>query len=985
MNVPLSDTKQRQQALDITSSFIVQAPAGSGKTELLVQRAIKCLLTCDEPNQVLILTFTKKAAIEINERIYDYIFNTEKRQSRQPQTNQLLIQLDRYIEKKRWDVSDNNLFNISKTFDAFTYGIADLKISLITHRDLLFEQIIDDIFFGSDYELVKSNLHAVLNHINWDYNQLKQLLVNLIGMRDQWLPPLLDQRYPSDQVYTIFTDALIKQLLQQIDRDCEHLITLVAPYINSSNHNYHTWTLQDWQAFIQLTLTKTGIWRKKINLPDIDKEQKKILNQSLLCQEKSLAKKLFRLEGLPKTLPIANIRIIQDLQQFLPQLCALIDMHMIQKKQCDFTFLTLKAIELLNSEQLVTQHQYAMQIKHMLIDECQDTSQLQAILIESIVKLWSGDTNHSLFIVGDPMQSIYKFRQADVRLFKQIQQKGIAHIPLTSIALTTNFRSSDCLINHFNDVYHHIFPKNDDLILGGIPYHASTAYHQRSGAVMWWDIDEIEPIIDFIKHVKQTETVAVLARSRSHLLAIYAAMNMAVNTPGLFFLYEYPWIQEMSAILIDIFAPDDISALALQRLSSIQKPWSDIFNKNRLTIESDLQTAILDARKQTAFKYPSQILIPIVKILMPNHYHHEISQFFYQQIDLLQDEHIIINRHSVQHVLNQQRADIRTNSSHIYLMTIHQSKGLEFDHVIIPKIHARTMVDSDQLIHWFQYDANKPMMIGNIQNEAKNDTVNKTLRKLNQQSNDYEASRLLYVAATRARQTLIYVGLEEKNSGFTSLLKKSDFSSTPLPVYESNHPIKTHVKAQRPFTTKPHGLNDLIHQQDEKQFLDIPKLIDDRSQFGVAIHHLIEIFLSLNITMDKAITNKTIVKISSHYDQRFETNQFSHLFKNMSQSETARWLFEDYEKRFCELTLYDKNQSIIRIDYYVKKNNRHYIVDFKTNTKNIQSYSAQLTSYADALANYLQTPIDECLIFNPLTNQIFYLNGKQFHLETILC
>ena len=72
----LTDLKQRQAALNITESFIVQAPAGSGKTELLVQRSIKCLLNVDMPSQVLILTFTKKAAKEINERLKSYINET---------------------------------------------------------------------------------------------------------------------------------------------------------------------------------------------------------------------------------------------------------------------------------------------------------------------------------------------------------------------------------------------------------------------------------------------------------------------------------------------------------------------------------------------------------------------------------------------------------------------------------------------------------------------------------------------------------------------------------------------------------------------------------------------------------------------------------------------------------------------------------------------------------------------------------------------
>ena len=71
----LTDRHQRHCALNIDQSFIVQAPAGSGKTELLVQRAIKCLLNVENTNHVLILTFTNKASKEINHRLKSYIFD----------------------------------------------------------------------------------------------------------------------------------------------------------------------------------------------------------------------------------------------------------------------------------------------------------------------------------------------------------------------------------------------------------------------------------------------------------------------------------------------------------------------------------------------------------------------------------------------------------------------------------------------------------------------------------------------------------------------------------------------------------------------------------------------------------------------------------------------------------------------------------------------------------------------------------------------
>jgi ATP-dependent exoDNAse (exonuclease V) beta subunit len=114
-------------------------------------------------------------------------------------------------------------------------------------------------------------------------------------------------------------------------------------------------------------------------------------------------------------------------------------------------------------------------IQHLLVDEFQDTSPGQVSLIRKLTRGWMPDDGRTLFVVGDPMQSIYRFRKADVGLFLRVREGGIGDIRLSHLRLFRNNRSFPGIVDWVNRAFLSIFPAQDAPETGAVCYAPSAA------------------------------------------------------------------------------------------------------------------------------------------------------------------------------------------------------------------------------------------------------------------------------------------------------------------------------------------------------------------------------------------------------------------------------------------------------------------------------------------------------------------------------
>jgi ATP-dependent helicase/nuclease subunit A len=818
------DRAARASAIDTARSFIVQAPAGSGKTELLVQRMLALLARASHPSEVLAITFTKKAAGEMRERVLAALRSASFEQAPIASPDRERWQLARSAlardRERDWRLLDRPSLLAIDTFDAFALRVlrATPYVSSFTHAALAsLQQDASALYHEAARRAVLDlgdQAHAnaastLLRALDNRVDEIVRLLAALLSKRAQWLDHLADD---SDEAVAEMRAAIVHCVESHIERlasvwprefsDRTRALASVAadnlsalsiefdePHDASrethasivSRSNYESErieSLRSWQSLAGFLLTDLNAWRKQFiktqgfpapgdkGISADEKRQRTEAKQAiaqLLADLQSrpdserLQSALTAVRGLPDAAAIANHDTILRATLRLLKIAAA-ELMLIERARAvtDFSGVSMAArLALLNHRDEVYSR-FESTIAHILIDEYQDTNPAQASLVETLVEDWQPGDGRSLFLVGDPMQSIYAFRDADVALFARAWERGIGNVALTPITLSANYRSQPAIVDWVNRTMAPVFASSGESIATTrVHFAPAVAQNVSKGDDLvpeQWTFtsreDEARAIAGDIVQ-RRTErplaSVAILVRARPHAIEILRALreaNIDFSAREMASWTDRPIVRDLLSLTYVIAQPADrlswfawlrspmvgVSLSTLAALGARQETQRDdlphVLRSEAFleSIDHSDRARIGNAMRVLRGVEAEANLLPLAArvhrvflacggntIAASEDSKIEVEEFL-ALLDLEAGDSSLPPRDQFEATIAAQKRSFSVASSNtletasavppVEILTIHKAKGLEWDVVYLPQLNKGTGAENRDLISW---------------------------------------------------------------------------------------------------------------------------------------------------------------------------------------------------------------------------------------------------------------------------------------------
>ncbi|MBU1669382.1 RecB-like helicase [bacterium] len=882
------------------------ASAGSGKTFALSVRYISLLFLGEEPNTILAATFTNKAAAEMKQRVISLLIHlTDKKSELSAISEQTGFSEEELLEKQP-EVLENFLSssNFIVTLDSF--------FTSILRSASLYIDIEPDFVTKEMNDTIKEENFLDEVQVNSLMHELVRLAMNIEDKRFLKMFELMQNFYKIDPLlpdtdYELFN---IEALEEKIDSKREHLHTLVKESGASATAVNNFIPMEIKALFSKTVFDKESLldhknYKKYVEKnPTIEEEflaLKGLLADWVRMKEQVVLHNLFQVYDYYKNANITTAKQLgvlsfDDLSYFTYRLLQ-------ETKDKEFLYFKLDS-----------------RFKHILLDEFQDTSTLQFLLLEPLLEeiFAGGDDFRSFFYVGDTKQSLYRFRGGVEELFDAVAGRYSIEIA----QMDTNFRSSKQVVEQVNRWF-------EPNMLGYV--------NQKANGLKDKYENEIEGYVEVVQNEELVEEAIVQLEKllKANIPLTEIAFLVSTNKDGAT-LQEACYAKGYASSLKTSSSLKHTAKVAAV-VAMVQYLFTGIELDARAVLERVGKK--LDEVDLTWFHPFMEPLVVVHKII-------GMFGYFENDLNILKLLEFAATFSDIATFLEEfalSSIDVASSTKHgAMIMTIHGSKGLEFQQVIVLDRFKGSANDRSMLLYAYDDNLLIDQLFYKMGKRENFDEVYRALREKQKLLSQKDKMNVLYVALTRAIESMIVVR-KEKSSIFDTL------GMTPMSIGT----LRMHPVGVDPCVNLLHETIRITHYG--VQEVNKPEEEDEKDYeailFGVALHYTLEMMASFSI-MGLA---EALIATKNRYGLQLSKAKMDEIKKRILELVTN----SRFKKMLEGATVSNEqvlsfNDELKQIDLLLSYDDHYVVMDYKSSKKYHLKHRSQVAYYKKAIATIME-------------------------------
>ena len=1025
-------TEEQQLAIDMEgTNILVSAGAGSGKTAVLTERVLRKLKEGTHINELLILTFTNKAALEMKERVRKKL-----------KENELLDELD-LLDSSYITTFDAYSLALVKKYADTIHLSSNITIAESSILDLAKKEILDEIFLDYYDKCPNDFLNLITKFCLKDDKTIKKRILELDSTLDLKLnkDEFIDNyiaRYYSDEVI----DKYIKEYLELLSKKKENIIDLYEEVRSVASDKYLNDLDVAFKPFVDSDTTYQSMRDNLVEKLPTSRKGKEDVSKESLENLKTLLnefKDLVIYESIEdiKTSIIKTKEYISIILELVKELDKRFTLY--KKENNYYTFMDIEKLAIsLVRDNLEIREEVGNSFKEILIDEYQDTNDIQETFISYIA-------HNNVYMVGDIKQSIYRFRNANPSIFKDKYDNYKKEVGGRVIDLAKNFRSRKEVLDDINLFFSHImddylgeadYNNGHAMVFGNMTYETSAkttnnnyldiytydakdkeySKLEKEAFIIANDIKEkinskylvYDKDEDNLREIEYRDFVILLDRATDFTTykQVFEYLGLPIT------LYE----DEKTSGSTDLYLLKNFFIMAKSIITNnydakFKLAFTSISRSFLFSYTDDeiYQALVNNTYKDTSvFKLFKEVLenidelTPVVyleKLLEKLNYIDKLTlignveinssrmEYFYNLITNLENSNFtILDVSDYLEKINNEKLEIKLaiskeDSNSVKIMTIHKSKGLEYPICYFAGFYKD--FNKDEYKSNVLFDDTYGIIIDEVDTNNKLITKTLSLEKLKQKDIS-EKIRLLYVALTRAREKMIIVMPNISNDK-----ELGDVVSDYDRLNYTNF-AKMVISVASLFKDKTKEITDI--KDISKAYLEVKKIT---SKIDNNVKEL-EIIPSIydNTIKEKETYHKEgddvkteeelkLLEIGRNVHTLFEridfiNNKLPYIEDNYYKEKLTNFLnssfiskYKDY-KKYQEYEFLWKNSNKTyhgKIDLLLVGDSEALIIDYKLKNTKDKAYIDQLNGYKEVISNKLNLPTS-CYLYS-IIDEIF--------------